>query len=982
MKKERPFWFWNGEISHDEIRRQVHEMALGGVGGFFLHPRQGMDLPYLSDSFFEHVKTAVLAAKEEGLEVFLYDEYPYPSGVAGGELLLEPSFRARNLFRFEKEAQGGESVSWDLPWGRILLAKAYPREEGRILWECGLDLRDSIGIIYETEIFQEGTGLTEYNRKRFFTGDHAKRLIWTAPEGDWAIRVFLEREADRFKYFGGFADPLNPDAMRVYLDTVHERYERAVGSEFGKTVRGIFTDEVAPFAGGDCIWSPLLPDLYRSETGDDLIERLPLLFEDGPGASAVRYRFHDIVTRAFIRSFDEPVSRWCANHHLLYAGEKPHLRGEQIAMMHIPGCDTGHQKAGDEPDLFGTSYRSNPKAVASASHFFRDGTALCEAYHSVGWGMTLRDMRWMADWIGLQGITDFVPHAFYYSTSALRKHDAPPSEFACMPWWKHNGLYAGHLERLAAVQEGKRVVPVLILDSAPSVWTAGEGRMNAAERNRRYESLTDLQRALAERQLDYYIIDRNVFPDIHVSDGRISLHGETYEALVLPESRTLENEALLLLAKLTEGGASVYTWGEPASDDIGFGSPETVLRHLEDKGMHCEESLEVLADDLRERFAPLRLRVLSEGKTLVLCGLFEKDGVSRLVMTNTARRSVTAAVEWNVESAAFSWQDLDGGKPVQARVMKRDGRQMIFASFEPFETKVLATEQGKPSEPASLGMTVSLHKPLPMHALGDNLLRLGHWDLDSDGRDLGPVTPAPIVNQLEQLGLPVPARVTSAFGCAKEYGFSPSVYTWTTEFRMEYAGEVNLLCEKGALSDGLSVFVNGVDVTPGLACKPFWNQTDLQTDLTDILKPGMNIITVSGLVERDQDGLVNAIYLKGEFGCWKRDGIWTLMPSAEKGAVMDRIGCGLPFYAGDILYEVDETPEEHTEYCITNWAFEDCAELFADGSSCGVRAWNPYRWQVYGSGKKVELKISTALLGAFEGLQFDLRSHAWIDPEA
>ena len=81
----KPFWFWNGDMNPAEIRHQIHEMKLKGLGGFFLCARQGLQVPYLSDAWFEACKVAVEAAKEDGLEVWLYDEYPYPSGMSGGE---------------------------------------------------------------------------------------------------------------------------------------------------------------------------------------------------------------------------------------------------------------------------------------------------------------------------------------------------------------------------------------------------------------------------------------------------------------------------------------------------------------------------------------------------------------------------------------------------------------------------------------------------------------------------------------------------------------------------------------------------------------------------------------------------------------------------------------------------------------------------------------------------------------------------------
>ena len=84
----KPFWFWNGEMTKEEIRYQIKEMAEKGLGGMFICARQGMTVPYLSEEWFELVKYACKEAENQGLEAWLYDEYPYPSGMSGGEVLL------------------------------------------------------------------------------------------------------------------------------------------------------------------------------------------------------------------------------------------------------------------------------------------------------------------------------------------------------------------------------------------------------------------------------------------------------------------------------------------------------------------------------------------------------------------------------------------------------------------------------------------------------------------------------------------------------------------------------------------------------------------------------------------------------------------------------------------------------------------------------------------------------------------------------
>jgi len=980
MKAEQPFWFWNDVITRDEVERQILEMKHGGVGGFFLHPRQGMDLPYMSRQYLDMVRFAVDVAKREKMSVWLYDEYPYPSGVAGGELLLTPEYRARNLLRFATCAADGQDVNLDLPWGRIILAKAYPVSDRGIDWKAGIDLTENIGIIYETEIFQKGRGLTEYNQKRFFTGSHAKRLSLICPQGDWEIRVFVEREADHFKYFGGFADPLNPQAMQEYLNLIHNRYEKVLGDEFGHTIQGIFTDEVAPFAGGDLMWSPILPERFEKEKGYSLIEALPLLFEDGEGAFRVRYDYHDVVTRLFEESFDWPISLWCRQNHLIYTGEKPHLRASHAGYMHMPGCDTGHQKAGDAADFFGTNFRSNPKVVASAAHFYGNGLSLCEAYHSVGWGMTLRDMRWMADWIGIQGIRLFVPHAFYYSTASLRKHDAPPSEFACMPWWKDNILYSSHVDRLCALQEGRRVVPLLVLDPTVSLWTAGEGRSNASVVNARYQAFVDLQKELLLHQLDFYVVDTDILCACQVQDGKICWNGEIYEALILPAMDAIEPCALEKLEELVAAGASVRALETLPWQDIGAGYPKPALDILRNHGLCVYGSVDALCEVLVRAYSSIRLRVLDEVKGPVLSAQFEGEDKASLILCNTSRYYLIATLAWDRDSDHYAWEDLDGSSPVMAESTTRNGERRFLVKFAPFETKILTTTEAPVQNHPTICEEVSLHVLRPMRVTSPNLLRIGSCETVWNGQKIGVTEPMPIVDQMEMAGCSIPTQVVSAFGCDKEYGFAGVDCQYRFQFVNEVMGTRHLLVEEGAVRGGLRILLNGQDVTDRLQRKRYWNANDTQADVTDLCNHGLNEIVLCGHVTRAQDGWINPIYLVGDFGCWKQDGIWHLRTASREGAIGDRITCGLPFYAGDIFYTLPETDVPNTAFELEHWAFEDAAELFVDGVSCGKRAWNPYRWLVEKEGSVPELRVSTTLLPAFEGQHFDPESHSMQEP--
>ena len=66
-----PFWSWNAEMTPEEVRRQVRELYEQGVGGFFIHSRDGLETPYLGREWMDCVEAAVDEAKQLGIAAWL-----------------------------------------------------------------------------------------------------------------------------------------------------------------------------------------------------------------------------------------------------------------------------------------------------------------------------------------------------------------------------------------------------------------------------------------------------------------------------------------------------------------------------------------------------------------------------------------------------------------------------------------------------------------------------------------------------------------------------------------------------------------------------------------------------------------------------------------------------------------------------------------------------------------------------------------------
>ena len=981
----QPFWFWNGEMNDSEVRRQIQEMHSQGIRGFMIHPRQGMEIPYLSETFFEKAKAAVEIAESLGMEVWLYDEYPYPSGTSGGKVMLDhPEYCCKELKRTVQDVGEGQTVRLEAPWGRVLMARAYRVRDGQCLWDDFIPLEAFIGTGYSQEVFQL-SGLTAYNKKRFFTGDPCQLLQWTPPEGQWRIHIYTECLMQHFKYFETFVDPLNPDAIRYYLETTHEKYREYLGNHFGKTVKGIFTDETTAFPPLQP-WSPLLPELVKNLHGIDLISCLPALFEDmGSKTAAIRYAYWNAATEGFIHSYDKQIYDWCEKNQLLYIGEKPILRSKQLAYMHIPGIDAGHQKVGSKAVFPGVNYRANGKIVSSAAHFYNKPAALCEAYHSIGWGMTLQDMKWILDWLTVSGVDWLVVHGFFYTTDALKKHDAPASAFYQMPWWRDTHLLTAYADSLASfLRDTKRDIRLLVMDPATSSWTG-----DSSLKKQLGQDFAELQQGLIHNQTDYYIADPQLFATGKVEEinGVTSfvIGSDRFSCLLLPLMTNLEACALEPLEAYLNKGGQALAFGCLPFEDIGTGSPAPLFSHYfgvspmeqftaylagdrntEAVNGAClyTSSLTGLLSHLK-RLLPPKGEVLPSGSPDIVSVYGSgRDGEERLFIVNLSQNPQTVSI----------------------RLGGREGKRELAA----FESAILTGESLEVSPqdtfrflPDDYLFSVELHR--------ENALRIGTWEMTLDDGQTANADSFPLIDQLEQAGLKITVCQRPYFGCPKELAFPATAASYRYSFlnRLPQGSQVWLVMEPGTLLGRWTMAVNGHTLSQEHFIEhAFYLPTNLAVDITAYLLPGTNLLTLELSSDLSFGGIRNPLYLMGDFGVFREDGLWTLSPfePQRKASIKDPLSFGIPFYAGRVSFTAIASVLPSQLSCeqlfIDDPWLEDSVSLTVNGCEAGTIAWSPYRFALpqgclKPGGNTIEMQLDTTLIGLFEGQHFNRDTHSY-----
>jgi hypothetical protein len=199
-----PFWSWNDKLDPKELIAQVKGMKAHGMGGFFMHSREGLETEYMSDEWMECIREVVKSSKDIGMNAWLYDEDRWPSGFAGG---MVPS-------------QGDE-------YRAKTLALDVVNED--------VELPDNAVVVFKAQL--DKNRLLSYERI-------SSRGILSLSEGEVGL-VFTRIVDSATEWFNdeAYSDNMNPDAIKAFIECTYEAYKREVGEEFGKTIPGIFTDE-------------------------------------------------------------------------------------------------------------------------------------------------------------------------------------------------------------------------------------------------------------------------------------------------------------------------------------------------------------------------------------------------------------------------------------------------------------------------------------------------------------------------------------------------------------------------------------------------------------------------------------------------------------------------------------------------------------------------------------------------------------------
>lgn len=497
------FWSFNGEMEDEEIRTQVRQLAEQGFGGFFMHARAGLTLEYMGEAWFRACRIAVEEAKKQNLAAWLYDENGWPSGFAGGKVpALGEDYTAKHLC-FIDHLPGKED-------GRLLAAY-------RVL------------------------------------PDGSCRRI---PEQE-------AREGDLFCCLGqlmGYADLLNPRAMKAFIQFTHEKYKEELGEYFGNVIPGIFTDE--PQLAGKFPYTFAFPELFYKANGYDFFDEAWRLTRDGMEHAAFKYQASKLIAELFRTAFTEQIENWCLENHLEFTGHFANEDGlcnqtctsydlmTQYGVMSRPGIDFLGRRL-TSPVLV--------KQVSDGAYLAGRKRVTSESFGCSGWDVSFNDLLWIAQWQAAFGINSIVTHLSAYSMRGRRKRDYPAFFSYQEPWWE---IFKNVSSKIVKVNEflaeGRRDIRLLVVHPVTSIWCALAGAQQFSEEARHISNqFRMLVEQLLDLQKDFLIVTEEELVRFDTCQGRLCREDIECPTVIVPDSISLNRATLQKLQELSENGGNV-----------------------------------------------------------------------------------------------------------------------------------------------------------------------------------------------------------------------------------------------------------------------------------------------------------------------------------------------------------------------------------------------------------------------------------------
>ena len=507
-----PFWSWNDKLDPEILIKQIDDMKKIGMKGFFMHARSGLETEYLSDEWYDCIKSCIEHAKKLDMQAWSYDENGWPSGFAGGKLLNDESNFALYLTYSHKEC-------------------------------------------FDPDAFAVYTVV-----------DNKSSLVLSAVEGVNDYHC-IYRNAD-----DSYVDTMDANITRKFIDAIHEDYKKHLGDDFGTAMPGFFTDE-PQYYRYKTPWSDTFPAEFKKRFGYDVMSALAALFIDFDGAREFRYDYHLLCHKLFLENWIKIIYDWGRENGSMVTGhfiEERVLFGQMwccggimpfYEYMDIPGVDFLCKGTGND---------ISHKQVGSVAAQLGKKRVLSEMFAACGWEVTPLELKRIAEHQYFGGVNLMCQHLYPYSLRGQRKRDYPCHYSEHLGWQSEMAYFNEYFNRLGCVlAQGEEYANVLVIHPIHSAYLDYKREVDLDSMKDIEESFSKVTEYLSENQIPYHYGDELLMAKYgRINQNNFIIGNCKYDTVILPLMYTIDSTTAELLREFINNGGRVINFADALPDRI------------------------------------------------------------------------------------------------------------------------------------------------------------------------------------------------------------------------------------------------------------------------------------------------------------------------------------------------------------------------------------------------------------------------------
>lgn len=927
-----PWWEWNGSLEPERLERQIHLMYEQGIREFFVYAERGLVPEFLGEDYLNSLGRVLGWCRDLGMKAWIYDDYTWPSGTAGGLVPRNHPDAVGWFVRIEncsveqaRKLTGDESV--------LHAIAVSPDGTVRPVTDCLDAPGDAEAFCYRIQR-DKSANLT------------VRGSLWTRQDP-------------------GMLDILSKSACDSFIEEAYERIARRFPEEIGETIPGFFTDE-PQFAPGplwdeSVPWTPGFAQKFRDRFGYDIIPKLHDLNLDTDSSERTRVDYWSLVSDLASSSFTGHLADWCEKHGMALTG---HMVAEEKAIwsvhsqgdipshqlrMQVPGCDLLEKSTNYDPGGWfyqGLNTLRTPKLVASAARLTGRKRVLCEAFGVLPWSRAMTDEKRMTDWLSALGVNVFNDNTLVSDISGFRKRCCSGKHFT-QPWWGYAKLSYDYITRASAMSANTVLdTELAVLYPSTSWWALARVGKDEPERLTRSENAFNATlEALVRRHRHFEFLFEPILERAQIRDGAIVCDHATFRAVVLAGLDRLPPAAAKRLEDFAaSGGCVVLVECETESMEPGGNRPMSMPNAVRLSDVSNGGFADALAAALEGR-SRQNWRIEGAGShDVISAARIDENGRRFLFVANvTPGPKDDLVIRWNGDYQIEMWDGSDGyqWKPAQA-----PGQCPLALPDEEAVWIVESCGTCDTSEPpvhfaseSGWQQVLELGGPYAFRAEPANLCRLEcRLKTDPDG-----------TLAFESLSVDDGSWLGLDFGKA-DVSLSPDEidsYWLYAEFTLEeQVPDLQLIADS---TDVEQAFLNDRVLGKSYGFE-VWDESNRAWDIGRLAAVGTNRIFVRvkaspyyshRVAEGSTDPTISEpVALRGTFGA-RENGRWPLL-SNPPGTINvgDWRKQGFPHFAGTGVYETTfcwDGPERPAVFLCE--AGRGVVEVALDGLSLGVRAW-------------------------------------------